>query len=651
MATMPFYGTDYPSAQELTAKLGGRWNGRMHRGNCRCPAHDDASPSLDIVEKGGKLLFVCRAGCSQDAVIAALRARGAWPERREKPNGHAASPKRVVATYDYIDAEGTLRFQAIRYDPKDFRQRRPDGRGGWIWNLPLDRTHRFLPFKLPEVTEAIAQEQTILVLEGEKDVLTAAKMGIAATCNAGGAGKWMVEHGAYLKGADVVLVPDNDPAGQRHMEDVAASLVGVAKRVRQVVLPDLPPKGDLTDWIRAGGTAAQLWALVEQAPEIKQAPNRSERRIAQSEARRLVSGRLSKVAMRQIEWVWPGRIAVGMHATIAGEPGVGKSTVLYWIAATITKGGAWPCGEGTAPKGSVIILSAEDAPEFTIKPRVLAAGGDDDKVEVITATRDDSDKVSAFTLSQDLQALEALIDEIGDVVLVIIDPITSYLGDADGHSNTDIRSVVEPLHEMAARKGVAVLTNTHFAKSGAANKSRASHRVIGSTAFIALPRVALSVVQDSEDEDRRLVLHLKNNIAPAAKGLGFKLEQRLAGYIGEEPGREPVYASCVVWEEEHIAKTADEAISEHEDKLRSGTKKVRASPARDEAETFLRAYLAGGPQQAKDVQAAARNAGIQPKPLREARERIVETIQNHDGNVITGWLWKLRTTTKAGVSE
>jgi putative DNA primase/helicase len=219
MATMTAHRSDYPTAKELIEKLGGRWNDRIRRGNGCCPAHDDSNPSLDIVEKDGKLLFICRAGCSQDAVIAALRALGFWPESREKPNGHAAGSKQIVATYDYVDAEGTLRFQAVRYDPKNFRQRRRDGKGGWIWNLPLDRTHRFLPYKLPEVIEAIAQEQTIFALEGEKDVLTAAKLGITATCNASGAGKWTTDHATYLKGADVVLVPDNDDAGRRHMED------------------------------------------------------------------------------------------------------------------------------------------------------------------------------------------------------------------------------------------------------------------------------------------------------------------------------------------------------------------------------------------------------------------------------------------------
>jgi hypothetical protein len=395
-----------------------------------------------------------------------------------------------------------------------------------------------------------------------------------------------------------------------------------------------------------GGAAASL-----EHEHPSQPSSRSERK---NDTRHIVSKRLSDVKMRPIDWVWQGRIALGKHTTIAGEPGVGKSTLLYWIGAAVSKGRSWPCGEGNAPSGSVIILSAEDGAEDTIKPRVLAAEGDDAKVHLITATRDAEGKVSSFTLQQDLLALERMIDEIGNVVLVIIDPISSYLGDrVDGHSNTDIRRVVEPLHEMADRKKVAVLTNSHFSKAGAANKSRASHRFIGSIAFVALPRVAFAVVADPENEDRRLVLHVKNNIAKAAPSLAYRLVQCLAGYIGDPPV--PLYASSIEWESEHVTTTADQAIAKHEEKLRADAgaeRGGRPSPERDEAEAFLRDFLARGAKPAKDVNAAAKALGIKEKPLRLARERIVDSSpkRSPDGKVIEGFVWrlKLETTTYCG---
>jgi hypothetical protein len=301
-------------------------------------------------------------------------------------------------------------------------------------------------------------------------------------------------------------------------------------------------------------------------------PSRSERKKGNGN-RKLVATPLSKVKMRAIEWLWLARLAIGKHTTLAGEPGVNKSTLLFWIAAAISMGKDWPCGEGKAPVGSVIFFSAEDGAEDTIKPRFLAAGGDAEKVHVVTATKDDEGKLSSFTLQHDLEGLERLIDEIGDVKLVIIDPITSYLGKVDGHSNTDIRSVIEPLHEMADRKKVAVLTNSHFAKSGASNKSRASHRVIGSTAFIALPRVAFAVVEDAEDNGRRLVLHVKNNIAKAPPGLAFRVTELVAGY---DDDNQMLSAACIEWEDAYVNTTADEAISVRS--CTSGTQGAPSSP-------------------------------------------------------------------------
>jgi hypothetical protein len=228
----------------------------------RCPAHADDKPSLAIKEAGdGRVLVYCHAGCSQDAVIDALRDRGMWPDR-PKTNGHT-KPRAKVATYDYVDTDGTLVFQVVRYAPTDFRQRRPDGKGRWVWKTAT----RVVPYRLPEIQEAIASERPVFIVEGEKDVDNLTKLGIVATCNAGGASKWRAEHAAFLKGADVIIVPDNDDPGRQHAESVAASLTGIAARVRILTLPELPPKGDVSNWIENGGTAEQLWALAEEAAE------------------------------------------------------------------------------------------------------------------------------------------------------------------------------------------------------------------------------------------------------------------------------------------------------------------------------------------------------------------------------------------------
>jgi putative DNA primase/helicase len=646
---------EYPTARELTEKIGGKWNERMHRGNGRCPAHDDSDPSLDITERNGKTLLICRAGCSQEAVIAEFRRRGLWPEQRAngKTNGHAG-PGHVVATYDYTDAEGVMRFQAVRFGPKKtFRQRRPDPSGkGWVWTQPIYEPHRFLPYRLPELTEAIALGKPVFVVEGEKDVDNARKLGITATCNACGAGKWDARHAAYLADADVNIFPDNDEAGRDHAEDVAESLQGIAKRIRVVPLPGLPEKGDLSDWIDAGGTAERLWTLVEEAPDWTPAtePSRQERRERRAASGAIRSIRASKVKSERINWIWLHRLAKGKHTGLAGEPGVGKSTLLYWMAAVISVGGEWPAGEGTAPKGSVILLSAEDGVADTIVPRFLAAGGDPDKLEIIKAVEVEEGGERTFNLKADLAALEEKIKAIGDVVLVIIDPITSYLGSVDSHKNAEVRGSVDPLNEMADKLGVAIVSNSHFAKSGSNNNTRALHRVIGSVAFVASPRTVFCVVEDGETDEegnpknpgRKLLLHVKTNIGPMAPGLAYRLEQKLATHLDDGP----LFASSLTWEDEPVSKTADQAISEHEASLR-GTKPARPSPARDSAEAFIREVFRGRETDeisVKEINEAARAEGISQKPLREAKEKLCDAVVAERGEegVFKGFMVRLK---------
>jgi putative DNA primase/helicase len=387
---------------------------------------------------------------------------------------------------------------------------------------------------------------------------------------------------------------------------------------------------------------ASIPGLVNSA-EGKNQPNRAERRAVESTARRLLSKRGDQIRLARISWVWQGRIARGKHTALAGSPGIGKSQLLIWIAATVSKGCPWPAGEGKAPLGSIVLLSAEDGAEDTIMPRFLAAGGDPTKLHVITATMDENEGVHTFNLVADLQALEAKIREVGDVVLVIIDPISSYMGATDSHRNTEVRGAIEPLSEMADRLGVAIVSNTHFSKAGGSTKTRALERVIGSIAFVGAPRAAFAVVEEADDTGRRLLLHLKNNIAPAAPGLAFTLEQAVAGYIDAEP----LYASRIVWSDEPVNVTADQAIAEHEASLR-GEARERAAPERDNAEAFLRSWLKDGPVDAKLLKRAALDAGITEKTFRIAKERLCESVQRRtdDGRRIEGWDIRLRPATE-----
>src|SRR5579862_1246174 len=233
-----------------------------------CPAHDDQNPSLSISFKEGRLLLFCHAcHAEQDAILAVLGLdwRCLMPL---KPPDHSTAPKngkhgqqrgQIVATYDYTDESGTLLFQVLRYDPKRFVQRAPDGDGGW--NYKLDGARRVL-YRLPELLADIHTGRTIYLPEGEQDVDNLRVLGFAATCNSGGSGKWLPEYTETLQGADVVILPDNDKPGRAHRDLVAKLLQGAAARVRVLELPGLPEKGDVSDWIKAGGTREELQQMM-----------------------------------------------------------------------------------------------------------------------------------------------------------------------------------------------------------------------------------------------------------------------------------------------------------------------------------------------------------------------------------------------------
>lgn len=228
-----------------------------------CPSHDDREPSLSIrLNSESKVSIKCHAGCSDLAILEriGLTVRDLYPEN---VNGHAKRKKKVAKVYDYHDLGDNVIHQTVRYKPKDFRQRRPDGSGRYVWNL---RGVEPVLYRLPEVVEAIAEGRTVFIVEGEQDADNAReRLGITATTCPMGAGTWRPSYTKMFKGADAVLIPDNDGTGAKHMQDVATQLVEVAASVKIVELPGLDKGGDLSDWIDAGGTGEQLSELVRAA--------------------------------------------------------------------------------------------------------------------------------------------------------------------------------------------------------------------------------------------------------------------------------------------------------------------------------------------------------------------------------------------------
>jgi putative DNA primase/helicase len=354
-------------------------------------------------------------------------------------------------------------------------------------------------------------------------------------------------------------------------------------------------------------------------------------------AKQLTVQRASEIEAQAIEWLWAGRIAIGKQTLIAGEPGLGKSQLTTGLAATVTTGGYWPCDEGRAPLGSVIILSAEDDAADTIVPRLIAAGADLDRVLIVSSVQQrDGHGRRVFNLQADLDLLEAEIAKAGDVRLVIIDPVSSYLGKTDSHKNSDVRGTLEPLGEMAARLRVAVVSVTHFSKGAAS----AINRFIGSIGFVAAARAAFIVTRDPDGDDgRRLFLTAKNNLARDTGGLAFRLEQRL---LPLKNGGETL-GSSIAWEGGRIDRTADEVLAAASDA--GGTGEPTAKEMWIE---FLRTVLSDGALPAKEVEREAVQACLlaegkpigDSKPCRDARKAL-GMAKPRKGGMGEGWVWEL----------
>jgi AAA domain len=370
---------------------------------------------------------------------------------------HDPSPaKQITAAYDYCDENGELLYQVVRYEPKDFRQRRPDGKGDWIWNL--EGVQRVL-YRLPQLLSA-DKEAMVFIVEGEKDADCLASLGLVTTTNAGGAEKWRDEYNEHLRGRHVVILPDNDEAGRKHTDKIAASLHGIAASVSIVMLPDLPEKGDVSDWLDAGRTVEQLLTIVANAEQ----PSPSDSSDTQSAsipkyAKFIESAKeLMEAELPETKWIVPNLISDG--ATIfAGAPKQGKSWLALGVSLAVALGG-YALGKIPVDAGDVLYLALEDGNKRMQKRlRGMLKGA-------LVPERLHLAYTFPLVNQGGLELIEEWLIDHPEARLIVVDTLKRLRPVVRSKRNQyDVDyEAVSGLNDLAQRYGVAILIVTHTKK-------------------------------------------------------------------------------------------------------------------------------------------------------------------------------------------
>jgi hypothetical protein len=372
----------------------------------------------------------------------------------------AAPPKaRIVKTYDYNDADGSLLYQVCRLEPKSFRQRRPDGNGGWIWEVGEKR----VPYRLSELLKY--PDASVFVCEGEKDADRVAELGHCATTAA--SGKWRTDCVQALAGRDVLILEDNDDAGRAKASSAALALHGTTKTIRIVRLPDLPDKGDVTDWLDADGrNAERLVDVCLAAPLWTPDTTETAKSNGSGEAPSLIKSSAQFIAGHvPPEYVLVGVLIRRFVYSLTGQTGAGKTCVTLRLAAS-TASGVMFAGRLTK-KCRVLYAAAENPDDVRMRWIALAEhmGFDAETIEVYFTE-------GTFTISKTAAKLRAEAEALGgEFGLVIIDTGTAFFEGDDENSRTQMGAHARMMRGLinVIPGGPAVIVNCHPVKNVSAD--------------------------------------------------------------------------------------------------------------------------------------------------------------------------------------
>jgi hypothetical protein len=316
----------------------------------------------------------------------------------------------------------------------------------------------------------------------------------------------------------------------------------------------------------------------------------------------------TKVEMKAMDWLWLEWIALGKLQIIAGRPGCLKTTIAMSLAAIVSTGGLWPDGS-RAPRGKVLVWSGEDAIDDTLMPRFVAAGGDPANVAFVTGVEEDGQE-RRFDPAQDIETLEAICAELGDVKLIIIDPIVAT-SKGDSHKNAETRRDLQPLVDLAEKTRAAIIGIHHLTKRS--EEADPLDRVSGSLAYGAAPRVVMLSAIDKKilTEPTGVFMRAKANNSPSHGGFAFTGEQRALDSLPD------ICAQRILW-----GDYRNECASQILAGLESKQDKGDDDGANTKAAQFLIDALRDGPQLAAEVIAKGEAIGLTERTLQRTLKKF-----------------------------
>jgi hypothetical protein len=339
--------------------------------------------------------------------------------------------------------------------------------------------------------------------------------------------------------------------------------------------------------------------------------------------------RVSDVKSERVGWLWRRRIACGKLTLLMGDPGVGKSFITIDVTSRVTRGAAWPDGGSVPAPANVLFLAVEDGIADTIKPRLERAGADVERVFVFQTIREErGERLPDF--ERDMAVLEEQIVRL-QPALVVVDPVSSYLGKSDSYKDADMRRVLAPLAVVAERHNVAVLALVHMTKGS--KDGKALYRAMGSIAFAALARIVLAAGSDPEQPERCYLMPVKQNICPASDTLAYQLRSDSEDADG---------AARLEWEGAPVEGVRADVI------LGAGASVGDREQQQDAAE-FLRQLLADGRMRSEDVFSAGKDQGYSASTLN--RSKVRAGSKSYKEGFRGAWFWELESKISPKISK